>query len=296
MVDKGGAAVGASVEKHDDSVGASQPLRERADTAPNTTLLTPDSPPPENDLRTLNVQLEKRVAELTRQLDAAVKDLESFSYSVSHDLRAPLRAIDNFSSILHKEYGDKLDAEGCRLIAVVRKNAGRMGTLIKDILAFAQAGDRELILADVDLEALLRDVLQELTPSFAGRQVDVRMHDLPHIRADTAGIRKVLLNLLANAIKFTRPRALAQIEIRATLAGNESICSVKDNGVGFEPAYGHRLFSIFQRLHDAEEFEGTGVSLGIVKRIIDKHGGRVWAEGTPGVGATFYFSLPGSNT
>jgi len=281
MVDEGNAAAGASVEKHDE---------------------------PESDLRRLNEQLEKRVAELTRQLGAAVKDLETFSYSVSHDLRAPLRAIDNFSSILHKEYGDKLDAEGRRLIAVVRKNASRMGMLIKDILAFAHAGDRELILADIDLEALARDVLDELSPSFAGRRVDVQMYGdapaggaaaggaLPHIRADTAGIRKVLFNLLANAIKFTRPRELAQIEIRVTVSANETICSVRDNGVGFEPEYGHRLFSIFQRLHDAEEFEGTGVGLGIVKRIIDKHGGRVWAEGSPGAGATFYFSLPGTNT
>jgi light-regulated signal transduction histidine kinase (bacteriophytochrome) len=279
MVDEGNAAAGASVEKHDD---------------------------PEIDLRRLNVQLQQRVAELTQQLEAAVKDLESFSYSVSHDLRAPLRAIDNFSSILHKEYGDKLDAEGRRLIAVVRKNAGRMGMLIKDILAFAHAGDRALILADIDLEALSRDVLEELAPSFSGRRVDVQMHGgasagdasaaLPHIQADTAAIRKVLLNLLANAIKFTRPRELAQIEICAIRAGNEIICSVRDNGVGFEPEYGHRLFSIFQRLHDAEEFEGTGVGLGIVKRIIDKHGGRVWAEGSPGVGATFYFSLPARNT
>ena len=258
------------------------------------------------DVRKVNAQLQRRVAELTRQLEAAGRDLESFSYSVSHDLRAPLRAIDNFSSILQKEYADKLDAEGRRLITVVRRNAVRMGTLIKDILAFAHAGDRELILADIDLEALARDVLEELAPSFAGRRVDVQIHGgalaggasagLPHIRADTAAIRKVLLNLLANAIKFTRPRELAQIEICATAVGNESICSVKDNGVGFEPEYGHRLFSIFQRLHDEEEFEGTGVGLGIVKRIIDKHGGRVWAEGSPGVGATFYFSLPGANT
>ncbi|MDB6101901.1 MAG: multi-sensor signal transduction histidine kinase [Gammaproteobacteria bacterium] len=299
MVDERDAAVGVSVEKNDDPVGAGQPLPERTEcaaTGPNNTLLTPGPVRAENDLRRLNVQLERRVAELTQQLEAAVKDLESFSYSVSHDLRAPLRAIDNFSSILHKEYGDKLDAEGRRLIAVVRKNAARMGTLIKDILAFAHAGDRELILADIDLEALSRDVLEELTPFFAGRQIDVQMHGLPHIRADTAALRKVLLNLLANAIKFTRPREVAQIEIRATVAGNESICSVKDNGVGFEPEYGHRLFGIFQRLHDVEEFEGTGVGLGIVKRIIDKHGGRVWAEGSPGVGATFYFSLPARTT
>jgi light-regulated signal transduction histidine kinase (bacteriophytochrome) len=245
-----------------------------------------------DELRRHNTQLEKRVAELTQQLQAAVKDLESFSYSVSHDLRAPLRAIDNFSSILHKEYGDQLDAEGRRLIAVVRKNAARMGTLIKDILAFAHAGDRDLILADIDLEALARDVLDELRPSFAGRRVDVQIHAPVHIRGDTATIRKVLLNLLANAVKFTRPRERAQIEIRTELAGDRNVCTVRDNGVGFEPEYGHRLFGIFQRLHDAEEFEGSGVGLGIVKRIIDKHGGRVWAEGSPGVGAAFYFSLP----
>ena len=251
---------------------------------------------PTEALRRRNLELEKRVAELTQRLEAAAKDLENLSYSVSHDLRAPLRAIDNFSSILHEEYADKLDGEGRRLIAVVRKNAARMGTLIKDILAFADAGGRELILADIDLEALARDVLEELTPTFAGRQVHVQIHAMPHVTADTAVIRKVLLHLLVNAIKFTRPRAQAEIDIDAHVAGNEVICSVKDNGVGFEPEYGHKLFGIFQRLHDSEQFEGTGIGLGIVKRSIDKHGGRVWAEGSPGAGATFYFSLPTANT
>jgi light-regulated signal transduction histidine kinase (bacteriophytochrome) len=251
---------------------------------------------PAEELRRRNLQLEKSVTELTRRLEAAAKDLENFSYSVSHDLRAPLRAIDNFSSILLEEYGDHLDAEGRRLIAVVRKNAARMGMLIKDILAFAQAGDRELIPADIDLEALARDVLEELTPTFAGRQVSIQIHPLPHITADAAIIRKVWINLLANAIKFTRPRELARIEINAQLTGNEVICSVKDNGVGFEPEYGHKLFGIFQRLHDTDQFEGTGIGLGIVKRSIDKHGGRVWAEGSPGLGATFYFSLPTTHT
>ena len=244
------------------------------------------------DLRGRNLQLEKRVAELTRQLQAMAKDLENFSYSVSHDLRAPLRAIDNFSSILDEQYADKLDAEGHRLIAIVRRNAARMGTLIKGILAFAHAGDRDLIFADIALEALVRDVLDELAPTFAGRQVDIQIGMLPHITADTAVIRKVLLHLLTNAIKFTRPRVPAQIQIDARLGGNEIICSVQDNGVGFEPEYGHKLFGLFQRLHDSAEFEGTGIGLGIVKRCIDKHGGRVWAEGSPGMGATFYFSLP----
>jgi light-regulated signal transduction histidine kinase (bacteriophytochrome) len=270
-------------EKYDNSIGAP------GEDAPDSSAAGDSA---EELLRARNRQLEKRVADLTQHLEAAVKDLESFSYSVSHDLRAPLRAIDNFSTILQQEYGDKLDAEGRRLIAIVRKNASRMGVLIKDILAFAQAGDRELILADIDLERLCREVLDDLAPSFTGRQVNVQVHALPHIRADTAVIRKVLMNLLANAVKFTRPREVARIEIEAHVAGNEVVCSVKDNGVGFEPEYGGKLFGIFQRLHDAEEFEGTGIGLGIVKRIIDKHGGRVWAEGLPGVGATFYFSLP----
>jgi len=171
-------------------------------------------------------QLEKRVADLSRQLAAAVQDLETFSHAVSHDLRAPLRAIDNFSSILNEEYADELDPEARRLIGIVRKNAARMGTLIRDILAFAHAGRRELILADIDLEALLRDVVDELKPSFAGRQVAVQLQALPHIRADTADIRKVWLNLLANAIKFTRPRELAQIEVHACVAGDEVIMGI----------------------------------------------------------------------
>jgi PAS domain S-box-containing protein len=246
----------------------------------------------EGEIRRLNVKLERRVTERTQQLEVAVKDLESFSYSVSHDLRAPLRAIDNFSSILQEEHAGRLDEEGHRLIGIVRKNAARMGTLIDDMLDFARAGRRELILADIDLEALVRETLDDLAPAVVGREVNVSVGPLPRVRADVTALRQVLTNLLANAFKFTRPRPLAQIEIRCDISGNEIVCSVRDNGVGFEPQYAPKLFGIFQRLHDAEDFEGTGIGLGIVKRIIDKHGGRVWAEGALEHGATFYFTLP----
>jgi light-regulated signal transduction histidine kinase (bacteriophytochrome) len=167
-----------------------------------------------------------------------------------------------------------------------------MGQLIDDILSFARAGRRDLVLSDVDVAALTREIMEGLAYTYEGRKVEVATDAQVRLRADATAIRQVLMNLLANAIKFTRSREIACIEVRTRTMGSETICSVKDNGVGFDPAYAHKLFGIFQRLHEADEYEGTGVGLGIVKRIIDKHEGRVWAESRLGEGATFYFALP----
>jgi signal transduction histidine kinase len=222
---------------------------------------------------------------------ASNQELEAFSYSVSHDLRTPLRAIDGFSRILLEEYRDRLDDEGQRLLNVVRDSTENMARLIDDILAFSRAGREDVNLSEIDMADLARRVFDELKPP-AGRKIEFDMHTLPVAFADTAMMRQVLTNLLSNAIKFTRPRGTAKIEIGGRAERAESIYYVKDNGVGFDPRYVSKLFGVFQRLHTTDEFEGTGIGLAIVRRIVAKHGGRVWAEGKIDEGATFYFSLP----
>ncbi|MES2858546.1 MAG: ATP-binding protein [Pseudomonadota bacterium] len=255
----------------------------------------------ETQLRTHQERLEREVQARTASLqvandslEAANKDLESFSYSVSHDLRAPLRAIDSFSQILLEEYSPVLDAEGQRVLRTVRRNTGKMEELIEDILAFSRAGRRELVLTDVDVASLCREIVGELLSSIPGRRIDVRIGELPSAHADAAMLRQVLVNLLSNAIKFTGTREQAEIDITGSASADQVTYSIRDNGVGFNPDYAHKLFGVFQRLHSDSEFPGTGIGLAIVKRVIDKLDGRVWAEGQLDRGATFHISLPGS--
>ncbi len=233
----------------------------------------------------LNQDLETRILERT-------KELESFSYSVSHDLRTPLRAIDGFSKILIEDYGDKLDQEGTRLLTVVRTNTNRMAQLIDDILQFSRMGRQDLSLVPVDMTHLVRAVFAELQPTCTGRDVRLEVGPLPPTLADAALIRQVLVNLLTNAIKFTQPRDVAKIEMTGSVDGAYNVFCVRDNGVGFDMRYVDKLFGVFERLHGNHEFEGTGIGLAIVRQIVVRHGGKAWAEGKLGEGAAFHFTLP----
>lgn len=244
------------------------------------------------EIRRLNVDLEKRVAERTTALEAANKELEAFSYSVSHDLRAPLRHIEGFVEILVSTKAGALDEESQKHLGTISDSARQMGRLIDDLLAFSRTARAELKKTQLQLSDLAAACIRDLEPDTAGRQVEWAVPKLPQVYADPALLRQVLTNLLANALKYTRPRSVARIELGSRSDATEHVIFVRDNGVGFDPRYTEKLFGVFQRLHRAVDFEGTGIGLANVRRIITRHGGRAWAEGDIDKGATFYFSLP----
>jgi PAS domain S-box-containing protein len=244
----------------------------------------------------LNAELEERVAERTAQLQAANEELESFSYSVSHDLRAPLRHVIGFADLLLQKAGT-VRCESCvSHLKTIHQAAERMGQLIDDLLAFSRAGRVEMQKTSVNLDQLVRETVDSFQADTKGRHIAWQIHPLPAVRADQNLLRQVLANLLSNAVKFTGTRAEARIEIGcAPVTNGETVIFVRDNGAGFDPHYADKLFGVFQRLHSAAEFEGTGIGLANVRRIIQRHGGRTWAEGAVEGGATFYFSIPNTN-
>ena len=275
----------------------------------------------EEEIFRLNVELEQKVAQRTRDLrdsqmallsivedlnasnkevafanqslDATNKELEAFSYSVSHDLRAPLRSVDAYARMIEEDYAERLDDEGRRLLKVIRDSAHDMGQLISDLLAFSRLSRKGLQMGRVGMKELVTKARLQVEQAETGRTIRWDIGEMPPAFGDEAMIREALINLLANAVKYTRPRQDAAIGISGRLDGDDVVYCVTDNGVGFDMAYKDKLFCVFQRLHSNAEFEGTGIGLALVQRIVQRHGGRVWAEGKVNEGATFYFSLPG---
>jgi PAS domain S-box-containing protein len=245
----------------------------------------------EDQVRELNQQLEDRVRRRTAELESANKELEAFSYSVSHDLRAPLRAINGFSQAVMEDYGSSLPAEGQEYLGTICRGAMRMGELIDDLLAFSRLSRQSLSLSPVDTRNLVSQCLEDLEPTHKGRVIEFSVGELPSCLGDRALLKQVWTNLLSNAIKFTSNRQCASVQVGAQLEPGKVVYFVKDNGAGFDMKYANKLFGVFQRLHRNDEFEGTGVGLAIVQRIVHRHGGRVWADAVLDQGATFYFTV-----
>jgi signal transduction histidine kinase len=243
----------------------------------------------------LNRDLERRVTERTAQLEASNRELEAFTYTVSHDLRAPLRAIDGFARIVLEEHAAQLDPEGARYLNQVSGNAEDMGKLIDGLLSFSRLSRQPIKAELVEAKAVAERAVDQIRADLAGRQVEFDIHDLPPVRSDPFLLGQIYVNLISNAVKFTRPVAGAHVEVGCNTDADPPVYFVRDNGIGFDMRYADRLFGVFQRLHRSQEYEGTGAGLAIVQRIVHRHGGKIWAEAEPGKGAVFYFTLTGAS-
>lgn len=246
----------------------------------------------EQRINQLNSELEQKIEERTAQLKAVNQDLEAFAYSVSHDLRAPLRSINGLTQILQDNYGEVFDDEGSRLTSRIRTNAVKMSTLIEDLLSFSKASTSEIRKTKVDMHQLVNTVINEILEKEPSSNVQFKLDNLPGAEGDPALLKQVWVNLISNAVKFSSRKEFPTIEVSGVQSGNKNFYKVKDNGAGFDMRYSDKIFAAFQRLHSEQEFQGTGAGLAIVQRILLKHGGNIWAEGEEGVGATFTFCLP----
>jgi light-regulated signal transduction histidine kinase (bacteriophytochrome) len=247
----------------------------------------------EEKIKEINVELEERVAKRTDQLRKTNDELEAFSYSVSHDLRAPLRAIIGFTAILEEDYSNQLDNEARRITGIIKNNTVKMGNLIDDLLSFSRMGRQDVIKTDINFTSLVNEIAESIDDKENGNtRIKWNIHPLPVVKADINTMRQVWINLISNAVKYSGKTEESVIEIGAFNENGHVIFYVKDNGIGFDEKYRNKLFKVFQRLHSSDEFEGTGIGLAIVEKIISKHGGEVWAEAVLNEGATFFFSLP----
>jgi light-regulated signal transduction histidine kinase (bacteriophytochrome) len=244
------------------------------------------------DLGRLNAGLEERVRARTVDLESANRELEAFSYSVSHDLRAPLRHISGFANMLTEDHGGALDEAGRRYLSVISDSTAHMGRLIDDLLEFSRMGRVDMHRGRFSTADLVKEALAQIEGETRSRRIEWSIGDLPETRGDRALLKQVWMNLLSNAVKYTGRRELAKISVGCRREDGEIVFSVRDNGAGFEMEYAGKLFGVFQRLHRQEEFEGTGIGLANVRRIVARHGGRTWAEGKLGEGAIFFFTLP----